>query len=270
MKIKTRNFDLKHTLECGQLFRQEKKAGFYYLIAGGKIIKLRQEGDDLLFNGASEKFIKNYFALDENYEKIISELKKDKFVASAIKKYPGLRICRQNSWECLISFILSSASNIPKIKRNIDEISRCFGRKIKSGDYVSYSFPEKSEIKNLCTIRNCGCGFRSPFVYETAKKADEKWLSSLRKLSYEAAKKELMKLKGVGEKVADCVLLFSLGFGEAFPVDVWVKRVMEELYFNGKKTSEKKIREFAQKKWGKNAGYAQEFLYHYRRNRQVL
>lgn len=266
-KIKTKDFDLKHTLECGQLFRCEKKDGFHYLNARDKLIKLKQEGNELFFEGASEEFIKNYFALDENYKKIISELKKDKFVASAIKKYPGLRICRQDPWECLFSFILSSASNIPKIKRNIEELSKCFGKKIKLGSYESYSFPEKGEIKELCTIKKCGCGFRSKYVYETASTADEKWLNSLRKLNYKDAKKELIKLKGVGEKVADCILLFSLGFGEAFPVDVWIKRVMEELYFNKKKTSDKKIREFAQKKWGKYAGYAQEFLYHYRRNK---
>jgi len=266
--IATRNFSLKHTLECGQLFRYEKKDGFYYLIARNRIIKLKQKKNRLYFEGASKKFIAYYFALDENYEKIIRSLKKDKFVADIIKKYPGLRICRQDAWECLVSFVCSSASNIPKIRKNLENLAKSFGRKIELGEYHSFSFPEKNEIRELCTIKSCGCGFRSKYIFETAKKADEKWLRKLKKLSYENAKKELMLLPGVGEKIADCVLLFSLGFGEAFPVDVWIKRVMEELYFKGKKTSEKKIREFAMKKFGKNAGYAQEFLYHYRRNKK--
>jgi len=262
--IRTKNFDLRHTLECGQLFRCSKKDDGYCLIAGDKIIKLKQEGNVLFFEGCSRKFITNYLALEEDYGRIIKSLQKDKFVAEAIKRYRGLRICRQDPWECLISFICSSASNIPKIQKNISKLAQSFGRKIKN---KAHAFPTRDEIKSLRTIRSCGCGFRSPYIFEAAKKADEKWLNSLRKLPYETAKKELMKLNGVGEKVADCVLLFSLGFGEAFPVDVWVKRVMEELYFNNKKTSEKKIREFARKKWGKHAGYAQEFLYHYRRNK---
>jgi N-glycosylase/DNA lyase len=246
------------------LFRCSKKDDGYCLIAGDKIIKLKQEGNVLFFEGCSRKFINNYLALEEDYGRIIKSLQKDKFVAEAIKRYRGLRICRQDPWECLISFICSSASNIPKIQKNISKLAQSFGRKIKN---KAHAFPTRDEIKSLRTIRSCGCGFRSPYIFEAAKKADEKWLNSLRKLPYETAKKELMKLNGVGEKVADCVLLFSLGFGEAFPVDVWVKRVMEELYFNNKKTSEKKIREFARKKWGKHAGYAQEFLYHYRRNK---
>jgi len=266
MIIKTKNFDLKHTLECGQLFRQYKKDGFYFLNVKDKLIRLRQEKSFLHFEGASRKFIENYFALDEDYEKTINELKKDRHVAKAIEKYNGLRICRQDPWECLISYICSAASNIPKIQRNVNNLGKEFGRKIKLKGRVSYSFPEKSEIKSLCKINRCGCGFRSKYIFETAKRIDKKWLNSLRKKKYENAKKELMKLPGVGEKIADCVLLFSLGFGEAFPVDVWIKRVMEKLYFNNRKTSEKKVREFAQKKWGKNAGYAQQFLYHLVRN----
>ena len=266
MLLKTRNFDLKHTLECGQLFRYEKKGADYYLAVRDRIIRLKQKGSDLVFEGAPKKFVVHYFALDEDYEKIISGLKKDKFVANAIERYKGMRICRQDPWECLISYICSSASNIPKIRKNLNNLAKSFGRKINLGNYVSYSFPTKDEIKSLCTVKSCGCGFRSRYIFETARSINENWLKKLKKMGYEDAKKELVKLPGVGEKVADCVLLFSLGFGEAFPVDVWVKRVMEELYFGNKKTSEKKIREFASKKWGKYAGYAQQFLFHSRRN----
>lgn len=266
MKIKTENFNLKHTLECGQLFRYEKKDGFYFLNAGERIIKLKQEKNTLYFEGASRSFVENYLALDEDYERMLKNLKKDRKLHKAIKNYSGMRIARQDPWECLISYICSAASNIPKIKRNVDNLAKSFGKRVKIGDYASYSFPEKKGISDFCTIEKCGCGFRSRYIFETSKKADEKWLDSLAKLGYDDAKKELMKLPGVGEKIADCVLLFSLGFGEAFPVDVWIKRVMEKLYFDSKKTSEKRIREFARKKWGKYAGYAQQFLYHSARN----
>lgn len=266
MEIKIKNFDLKHTLECGQLFRYEKKDNYYYLISRDKVIRLKQEKNILFFEGADRKFIKNYFALDEDYDKIIDELKKDRHVAKAISSYKGLRIVRQDPWETLISYICSAAANIPKIQKNVNNLGEAFGKKIRLGDYSTYSFPKKEEIKELCTIKECGCGFRSRYIFETSRKADERWLNSLKKMKYEDAKKELTKLPGVGEKIADCVLLFSLGFGEAFPVDVWIKRVMERLYFNNKTTSEKKIREFAKKKWGNYAGYAQQFLYHSIRN----
>ncbi len=266
MQIITKNFDLKHTLECGQLFRYFEKNGYYYLTVRDKIIKLKQEKHRLFFKGCSESFLRNYFSLDEDYKKAIDELKKDKQLSDAIQKYKGMRIVRQDPWECLISYICSAAANIPKIQNNVYNLSKSFGRKIILGNVSSYSFPTKDEIKRLCTIKNCGCGFRSKYIFEASRKVDENWLNSLREMEYEDAKKELTKLPGVGEKIADCVLLFSLGFREAFPVDVWIKRAMEELYFNREKTNEKKIREFAKKKWGKNSGYAQQFLYHSVRN----
>ena len=265
-KIKIKNFSLEYTLECGQLFRYSKKDGFYFLVAGNKIIKLMQKGDELCFEGATLDFIKNYFRLDGDYEKIINDLKKDRHLAQAIKKYKGLRLCRQDSWECLVSYICSAASNIPKIQKNVENLAKSFGKKITLNGFKSYSFPAPEEIKSLCTIKSCGCGFRSRYIFETAGRISEKKLNELRKLGYEEAKKALVKLPGVGEKVADCVLLFSLGFDEAFPIDVWIKRTMERLYFNSKKTSIKKLRDFAMKRFGKNCGYAQQFLFYSGRN----
>jgi len=265
-RIKTKNFSLEHTLECGQVFRYSKRDDFYYLVAGGRVIQLRQEGEFLYYHGASEKFIRTYFRLDEDYERIVKELKKDRHVAKAIEKYSGLRLCRQDPWECLISYICSAASNIPRIKGNIENIARNFGKKIALNGFESHSFPEPADIKELCTIKSCGCGFRSGYILETAKKTGREKIKGLRCLPYEDAKKELMELPGVGEKVADCVLLFSLGFDEAFPIDVWVKRTMEKLYFRGRKTSIKDIRKFALEKFGRYAGYAQQFLFHAERN----
>ena len=137
------------------------------------------------------------------------------------------------------------------------------GCRIELDGYETYSFPEK--IDYVDDSRNLGLGFRAKFVGNAFKKIDREWLGSLRSKPYEEAKQALIALPGVGPKIADCVLLFSLEFSQAFPVDVWIKRVMEELYFNSQKTPEKKIAEFAQEYFGKNAGYAQQFLYHYRR-----
>ncbi|MEM4336493.1 MAG: DNA glycosylase [Candidatus Woesearchaeota archaeon] len=267
-KIKINNFNLQHTLECGQLFRYTKQNDFYFLVIRDKILKIKQENSILYFKGASKKFIKNYFRLEEDYERIINELKKDVKLSLAIKEYEGLRICRQDPWECLVSYICSSASNIPKIKNNVENLAKNFGNEIKLEDFKTYSFPEPSDITDLCKIKKCGCGFRSKYIFKTAKTVTNEWLESLRNISYQEAKKELMKLPGVGDKVADCVLLFSLGFDEAFPIDVWIKRIMERLYFKGKKTSKKTIREFAVKRFGNNCGYAQEFLFYYGRKNE--
>lgn len=260
-QLKVENFSLEHTLECGQVFRFNKANGFYFLVVRDKAIKLKQENHCLYFSGVNEKFIRRYFRLDEDYETIISILKKDKIIARTIKQYYGLRLCRQDPWECLISFICSTWTNIPNIKRTVEKLAGSFGNKISNEDFESYSFPSPVEINNLCAIQNCGCGFRSKRIFETSKTTDEKKLALLKKLDYKEAKKELKKLPGVGEKVADCTLLFSLGFDEAFPIDTWIKRQMEKHYFGNKNTSIKKIREFAMNRFGKYAGYAQQFLF---------
>lgn len=266
-KINIRNFSLEHSLDSGQFFRCWKIGEWHYIATHGIVFKARQEGSKLFYEGANTSFVRNFFALDEDFDSVREKLAKDKAVAEAMKQYNGLRILRQHPWECTLAFICSSFSNIKRIKGCLYSISKNFGRKINFEGKHFYSMPLPGRLKDSGLLAKCGLGYRQKYLYDAAKTIRLKQFEALKQMQYAEAKKQLMDVPGVGEKVADCILLFSLGHGEAFPVDVWIKRAMEELYFRGRKTPEKKIREFAQRKWGKHAGYAQQYLYHWRRMR---
>ena len=181
-----------------------------------------------------------------------------------------MKILRQDPWECLISFICSSNSNIKRISKNIEDISIEFGNKITFNGKDRYSFPSAITLSNTTEqkLRNLGLGFRAPYVLETAKviASNQINLNNLRDLNYQDALDNLIKLPGVGDKVANCILLFSLDQNEAFPVDVWIQRVLKEKYFNIKdKTNIIKVRLKAQKYFSNYAGYANQYLFHNRR-----
>ncbi len=270
--MRTHNFSLKHTLECGQIFRCYQADGFYYVVTADKVLKLKQEGNELSWSSNSEEvndgFVKKFFRLDEDYDTIIKEISRDKHVSDIVKRYSGLRLIRQEPFECLISYICSAASNIPKIRKNLDCLATQLGKRISYDNREFYSFPAR--LEDINKISECGVGFRKRYIYEASKavRQDRNYFNELRKLDYEEAKIELKKLPGVGDKVADCVLLFSLDFLEAFPVDTWIRRAMTERYFNNKRTSDDKIRAFAKDRFGKYAGYAQQFLYHDKRKKK--
>ena len=278
-RLKTNNFSLQHSLECGQAFRWEKKQnGFYYGLISNTPIKIKQEGNGLIFDSYKNKIntahIKNYFALDLNLNEILSSIGKDANIARAATKYPGMRILRQEPWETLASYIIATFSNIPRIKKCINALSQKFGNEIEFDGMQFFTFPTIDALAECREkhLKLCALGYRSAYLLKTARMLRKKIenesfdLNSLKKLPYADAKSALLKFPGVGEKVADCALLFSLDFMQAFPVDVWVKRVMQEMYFSNKPTSNRKIIEFAQGHFGKYAGYAQEYLFHYRRN----
>lgn len=274
IRINKNEFDLGHTLGCGQVFRYDFYGGWYYIIIRDNVIKIKQDNNKLIFVGndnndkkINKNFIKNYFRLNDNYKKIIKNINKDKIINKAIKKYYGLRLVRQDPWECLISYVCSSITKIPIIKKNLDELSKCFGKKIIFDNKVFYSFPNINSVDDKNKIRKCGVGFRCDYLYKINNiiGKNKNYFNKIKKMNYEDAKKELLKLPGVGEKVADCVLLFSLDFLEAFPVDTWVRRFMIKNYFNNKKVGDNKIREFARNYFGEYAGYAQEFLFYYNR-----
>ena len=218
----------------------------------------------------------NFFRLDEDYASIIKSISKDEFIRKAIKENYGMRIIRQDPWECLISYICSANNNIPRITANVRQISKAFGKRLSDDDtdIDGFAFPEPGSINNHETLRACKVGFRSRFIHEANQSVDELELFALRKKSYEEARAELIKLNGVGEKIADCVCLFSLDKLEAFPVDVWIRRVMLEQYFKGKTGVELKklknsdIQAFARKYFGKYCGYANQFLFYYRRSQK--
>ncbi len=265
-KIDVKDFNLEHTLECGQIFRINRHNGWYYVNAQDKFFKIIQIGNKIEFHGVDKEFIIHFFSLNENLSNILKEINKDKYIKKSIDKYRGLRLIKQNPWECLISFICSSASNIPRIKSKLKALSKSFGKKISLDGVCDYAFPIPGNINSYKKILNAKTGFRAKYIFEANNSINNKNLNSLRTLPYKRAKDELKKLNGVGDKVADCVLLFSLGFTQAFPVDTWIKKTMQLLYFDNTTISNEKIREFGVDHFGTYAGYAQQYLFMFARN----
>ena len=265
-KMKVKDFNLEHTLECGQIFRINRKNNWYYINARDKFFKICQVKNQIEFHGVDEEFIIHFFSLDENLSKILKEINKDEYIKKSIDKYRGLRILRQDPWECLISFICSTASNIPRIKSKLKALSESFGKKVSLDGVGNYAFPEPGNINNYNKIVNAKTGFRAKYIFEANNTVSIKKLNSLRVQSYESAKNELKKINGVGDKVADCVLLFSLGFHQALPVDTWIKKTIQLLYFDNATVSNEKIRAFGLDYFGTYAGYAQQYLFMFSRN----
>jgi len=280
-------FDLENTLQCGQLFRWEKHENWWYGVVKQRVFKMRQINNILEFEGASVDFVKSYFRLDDNLPLIISKISRDSLIRQAVQAFPGLHIVRQNPWECLISYLCATYKNIPAIKHMISELSKRFGDRIAFENHDFYTFPEPCALANatLDALKRCKLGFRAKRVRETARMVDcnEVDFEALKKIDFKTAKEELLQFPGVGKKVADCVLLFSLEKLEAFPVDVWMKRILQKHYANHfdtlfiKKISEKaslssaeyeSISSFARDYFGKYAGYAQEYLFHFARSKQ--
>ncbi len=279
-------FYLDVTLCCGQVFRWDKVGDWWHGVAGDKVFKVRQLGGKLEYINVDKKFVEHYFSLDVDLQKIVDSINKDAHVRRALREFWGLRIIRQEPWECLISYICATYKSIPAIKHMLNNLAQKFGEKVVFDGCDFYTFPEPEKLARATekSLAECGLGYRAKYVFTTSKRICEGNfdLETLRKLPYAEAKKRLMDLPGVGAKVADCILLFSLEKLEAFPVDVWVKRVILNHY------ADKLPAEFAQKlmsreslsngdyarlnAWGRNyfgayAGYAQEYLYHYERMR---
>lgn len=279
-------FNLDFSLYCGQVFRWKKIDKWWYGVVGDHVLKISQRNNVLDFEGADEEFIKNYFGLNDDLTEIKRCIDKDPYVAKALKAFEGLRIVRQNPWECLISFICATYKSIAAIELMLSKISLKFGEKKKFYDMDFYLFPsvERLALASQEDLCECGLGYRAKYVKATAEKILEEKidLNSLKSASYLEARQKLVEFAGVGLKVADCVLLFSLEKTEAFPVDVWVKRVIlnhyedkiePELAKNLQKhdsltnSEYYRISSFAQGYFGKYAGYAQEYLYHYERSK---
>lgn len=269
-----RDFHLVHTVECGQFFRYRRMGDWYYVHSGEKFFKVRQKGDRLEFSGADKDFIRHFFSLDIILKDILAEMPLDKHTRRAFRLYYGLRLIRQDPWECILAYLCSIASNIPKIQRCLDGLATAFGREVRLGEVKGYSLPGPNQIGSVGAsasggaaplLKEIGLGFRSRYIYEISRSVDRRFLESLRSLPYLEAKSKLMELPGVGEKVADCVLLFSLDFLEAFPVDRWIERAIRTLYFKGKDVPTREIKLFTREYFGKYGGYAQQYLYHYAR-----
>jgi len=229
--------------------------------ARDRIFRVCQSADQLEFQGADREFLTSFFALDEPYPHILAEINKDSFIDEAIRKYRGMRIVRQDAWECLISFLCSSAANIPKIKINIETLSQFFGKRIRAFGFEGFAFPNPGKLDDYEKIVQAKTGFRAKYIKAVNDLVDEALLTSLKKMPYLEAKRALKSLPGVGDKIADCVLLFSLNFTEAFPVDTWIKKILRKWYFNNEDVPEQQLQDFGIRYFGKYAGYAQQFLY---------
>jgi len=277
-------FDLDLTLCCGQAFRWEKVGGWWCGVVKDKPIKVRQRGNMLEFENVSREFIENYFGLKDDLPSILAQITRDHHIEKAVKTLKGLRILRQDPWECLISYICATYKNIPAIKRMLSNMAKKFGEKVFLEGQVFYAFPtaERLAEASLKDLAECGLGYRAKYVSETAKKVSkgEFKMEDLKAESFKKARETLLTLPGVGLKVADCVLLFSLEKLEAFPVDVWIKRIIIKHYRNffGKNFIEKislkksltraeyeRLSLFGREYFGVYAGYAQEYLYHFER-----
>jgi N-glycosylase/DNA lyase len=228
-------FSLDHTLSCGQVFRWDlADSGWWYGVVDGKAMKIRQERTILSFKGADRRFLENYFSLDVELAPIVASFDKDSFIHASVLTCAGLRIIRQPRWECLISYTIATNSNIPTIRRRIAAVAEKYGRKIRFDGRTFFSFPEPGDIscENESELSCCKLGYRQPFVFRNACDIPDRiaWEQTVSTLPYEEARKELMKRTGIGPKAADCIMLFGFEKYEAFPVDVWIRRIMQGHY----------------------------------------
>lgn len=272
-----RDFDPVHIFECGQCFRWiRQNDGSYIGVAGGRVANIRYDDGVLeIVNSTFQDFQNvwfDYLDLGRNYSEIKRRLCKDEIMEEAIKYGQGIRILNQDLWETLVSFILSTNKRIPMIMKMVAAVARVYGEELQFGDEKYYTFPEADKLANSSVeeLEICRGGYRCKYIVQTARMVREGIvdLSRLAAMNTGEARSQLTRLMGVGDKVADCTLLYSGTKQDVFPTDVWVKRVMEELYFN-REASFKEIQEFARNYFGDLAGFAQQYLFYYARENKI-
>ena len=286
MKISSKNnnliltdvadFKLEHIFDCGQCFRWEKEPdGSYIGVACKRALKIAQENDSVIFYDTTrEDFDKiwfNYFDFGTDYSSIKRTLSNDSVLTQAVRFGDGIRILNQDLWECVVSFIISQSNNIPRIKKIISVLCELYGEKISYMGKTYYSFPDINKIRSLSAdeLSVIKAGFRDKYIRSAAEffsgEFDGNYFDGL---NYDEAKAELMRIKGIGAKVADCILLFGLSKRSSFPVDVWIKRVVEYFYFDEPQNIGK-ISAFAKERFADLGGYAQQYLFYYARENKI-
>ena len=265
-------FRLDLTLGCGQAFRWTREGPWWTGVVRGHLLQVRQDNNILRFRGATEETVRTYFSLDHDLFPVLGAIDRDPVIHSAVTACEGLRIIRQEPFECLISYICATCSNIPVITRRVGLLARHHGIPLsRPGDddgrvrLAGHCFPDARALSLAGTegLSPCILGYRARYVAGTAAALHEcpGWEEEVTRMEYWQARRYLTDLPGVGPKVADCVLLFAFGRYEAFPVDVWIQRIISRHYFNGDPQSPGQIRRFGMDYFGKYAGYAQEYLY---------
>ena len=274
---------LAETLESGQAFRWRKAfAGeteeHYEGVIFGNLVRVRQAGEDILFSSAPDPesaikpVLEDYLGLNHDLESIYGEIRWDERVGSAIDAYPGMRILRQDPWECLVAFICSANNNIPRISQNVEDIASAFGPSIRGVGSERRAFPGPDAIVEAGegALRELRLGFRAKYIAASAERVANGGIDlfALRETPYEEALAEIVTLAGVADKVGNCVLMMSMDKLEAFPVDVWIDRALREWYFSESESESMprtRMREWAQRRFGRYAGYANQYLFQSRR-----
>ena len=266
-----KKIDLDTTINSGQVFLWDKIDDVWYGVNGSEILKVTQDPFKIT---SSEKKSSDFFRQDDNVKKILRSIRRDKLVKNAVSRFPGLRLLRQDPFQCYISFICSSNASILNIKQMLKKISRKFGRRINFDGHEFHTFPvpEKLANSNITELLSCGLGFRAKYV----NKASQDIVSGridfnyLKKMNYKTAKDILLEVYGIGNKIADCILLFSLEKVEAFPIDRWTLRILRKYYSDifdesiSRSITKKRYEAIHEKiieYFGPFAGYSQQFLF---------
>ena len=272
-----RNFELPHIFDCGQCFRWNKQEnGNYIGVAFERVIEVEKQGDTVIIYNSNLKDFNDiwikYFDLERDYSAIKSEFEKDELLKKAVEFGDGIRLLQQDPFEMLISFIISANNRIPMIKRAIENISKTYGKKLEYKGNTYYAFPTLREFREatLEEVEGLGVGFRAKYIVKALEDLSNGTydLNAIRLSDDDACHEGLKNFSGVGPKVADCIMLFSMGKYSAFPVDDWVKRAMQYFYV-APDVSLPKIRKFARDKFGNLSGFAQQYLFYYARENNI-
>jgi N-glycosylase/DNA lyase len=266
--LRASQFNLEKTLNSGQVFHWVPHQGGFAGTIAGELAYIKQDGQTLFFAGADESSVMRYFALDHPLEEILNSFPNDPAMKLAKEYSAGIRIIRQPAWECLATFITSAMKQIFHIRAISHAIRHRFGRRLQCDDLCAFSYPGPEILASaqLDQLIECKLGFRARNLLSTARMIAEGEvdLEALRKLSTEQARQTLLQLPGVGEKIANCVLLFAYERLDAIPIDVWIARVLNEVYFKGRsRISMAELKMFAANYFGAYAGYAQQYLFHH-------
>ena len=267
-------FRLDTTLASGQVFRWQQVDEWYYGVIAGALVKISQRDDTLHFDShdprLTDERLTQYFALDQDLDQVLASIDHDDHMHAAILAHRGLRLIRQEPWECTASYLLTAFNNIQRITRIIENLCQQFGRPITFEGWRTYTFPSPETIADvpLGRLGLLGLGFRAAHLAAVARRfADRSFRpEDVRGAPYAVVKQRLMELPGIGDKVADCIALFAFQRYEAFPIDVWVRRALA-LYLPKEQLTLKRMHAFAAAHFGAHAGYAQQYLYHALRQR---
>jgi N-glycosylase/DNA lyase len=275
------DYDLSTTLTSGQVFAWENSGESWIGVVSGRWVRLIPRSGSAVITAQTATPQTEWFWLTEflqcgiNLDEVLATFPTDPDMRAAIDSCRGLRLLRQDPWECLAAFILSSTKQIVQIRQIVATLSTRFGSPVivPAGERPAFAFPSALRLADAteAELRECKMGFRAPYLLATARQiaTGEFDLARLRQMSITDARAELLKLPGVGEKIADCVLLFAYGFPAAFPIDVWVAKALRKYYFRGCRVRPVRLRSYVTKRFGPNAGYAQQYLFHYIRTKDV-